>query len=75
MQNKYDVIIAGAGLGWLMAAHVLDDGDIDYLFRLTVRSALYSHMEQIERERPALALTLKRFSDMSVADALQVGSC
>ena len=71
--------------------HVLEDGDIDYLFGLTagddirgfvnefsepltVSTALFNHMPQIENERPALAATLKRFSEVSVADALQVGS-
>jgi digeranylgeranylglycerophospholipid reductase len=82
-----EIKLATQGFG----LHVLDDGDIDYLFSLTagddirgfvnefsdpltVRSALYSHMEQIERERPGLAAKLKRFSDVSVADALQIGS-
>ncbi len=41
---------------------------------LTVRTALFNHMTQIERERPVLAATLKRFSDVSVAEALQVNA-
>jgi flavin-dependent dehydrogenase len=81
-----EIMLATQGFG----LHVLEDGDLDYLFGLTagddirgfvnefsdpltVRGALFSHMEQIERERPALAMTLKKFSEVSVADALQVG--
>lgn len=41
---------------------------------LTVRGALFGHMDRIERERPELARTLKRFGEVSVADALQVGA-
>jgi digeranylgeranylglycerophospholipid reductase len=41
---------------------------------MTMRTAISSHMARIEQERPTLAATLKRFSDVSVQDALQVGS-
>ena len=71
--------------------HVLEDGDLDYLFGLTagddirgfvnefsdndtVQAVLARHMPQVERERPALAETLKRFGEVSVADALQISN-
>jgi flavin-dependent dehydrogenase len=41
---------------------------------LTVRTAIFKHMAQIEKERPALAAALKRFGEVSVQDALQVGA-
>ncbi len=41
---------------------------------MTMRTAISSHLVQIENERPALAATLKRFSDVSVAEALQVNA-
>ena len=40
----------------------------------TVSTALFNHMAQIERQRPDLAAKLKRFSEVSVAEALQIGS-
>ncbi|MEI6126060.1 MAG: NAD(P)/FAD-dependent oxidoreductase [Pseudomonadota bacterium] len=39
---------------------------------VTVRTALLNHFEQIKRDRPALAVKLERFKDVSVHDALQV---
>jgi len=81
-----EIMLATQGFG----LHVMDDGDLDYLFGLTagdaiqgfvnefsdavtVRTALFRHMQQIERERPQLAETLQRFGDVSVVDALQIG--
>jgi flavin-dependent dehydrogenase len=82
-----EIKLATQGFG----LHVLDDGDIDYLFGLTegddiqgfvnefsepltMRTAISSHIAQIEKERPSLAEALRRFSDVSVADALQVNA-
>jgi flavin-dependent dehydrogenase len=41
---------------------------------MTVRGAIFSHMAQIKNERPALAATLERFGEVSIADALQVNA-
>ena len=39
---------------------------------ITTRTALLSHLEQVKKERPALGVTLEKFSHVSVDDALQV---
>jgi flavin-dependent dehydrogenase len=39
---------------------------------ITVRTALFSHLDQIKKERPDLGATLEKFSQVSVDDALQV---
>ena len=38
----------------------------------TVRNALYGHIEQVEAERPELAVLLRKMREVSVHDALQV---
>jgi hypothetical protein len=38
----------------------------------TVRNALYGHIEQVEAERPELAVMLRKMREVSVHDALQV---
>jgi len=46
----------------------------EFTEQITIMNAIFSHLDQVEKERPELAAALQKLRDVSVQDALQIES-